>query len=713
MTSFLLLLAAVVLPCAAMDMDMGGGGTPWLDTPVMLHSSREDSCEMTAEQCAYRSGFWRYWYKADYRFARTTVYFILAVIGLFTIGNIVSRVTPQSVRRKGFWRQTQASLRYVGYRAYRVRVFDWYSPSLAYLLVGLAGAVFFFAMTLGPQPYYWPNTKDGSVSYGSSPPIATRTGWMAVGLLPFVVVLAAKANWVTALTGVSHEKLQVFHRWTSYAMFVLALVHTFPFIIYHIWYGDMVKKWKTDMVYWTGVVALIFQTYLTVMSFGPIRNRFYEFFKATHFTAALAFIIFFFFHCDFRLTSWDYFIATATLYLSSLAFARLRAALARGSAHRARLAPLPNAHLAISVRLRPADVARQAVPVDFVWRPGQHVFLRFFSSFSPSSSMSSGLGWWSWLSWSGHPFTICSLPPLSASYGDETMSSSSPPTTRVEVGKTGEKMTMTTTATTATTAMVVPDDFNGDPVLRFVVKPQAAGGVTARLYEMALEGAGGAAEVGVMLDGPYGGVRPGRAAGGGGGAPGSDDRVARSRLAGFDRVLVVVGGSGAGFSMPVVEEALRVSTSSSRTGKGGDDVRKREVSVVLATRDGRTRAWYSAEMRALLERYGVCAGGDGHIAVKVAVHVTGEAEADEEAGVETAAEEKRDDGVVAWRRGRPQLRTVVEEYAAEAKGLAVAVAVCGPAGMLYDVRNAVAEVQKGVLSGKGASEVYLHTEHFS
>lgn len=38
------------------------------------------------------------------------------------------------------------------------------------------------AMTLGPKPYYWPST-----SYGGSPPIATRTGWMAVALLPFVL----------------------------------------------------------------------------------------------------------------------------------------------------------------------------------------------------------------------------------------------------------------------------------------------------------------------------------------------------------------------------------------------------------------------------------------------------------------------------------------------------------------------------------------------
>lgn len=49
-----------------MDMDMGqSSGLPWLDSPVMLHSSRADTCKMTPEQCAYRSGHWRYWYVAD------------------------------------------------------------------------------------------------------------------------------------------------------------------------------------------------------------------------------------------------------------------------------------------------------------------------------------------------------------------------------------------------------------------------------------------------------------------------------------------------------------------------------------------------------------------------------------------------------------------------------------------------------------------------
>jgi ferric-chelate reductase len=76
---------------------------------------------------------------------------------------------------------------------------------------------------------------------------------------------------ISALTGIPHEKLQVFHHWTSYAMFVLALVHTFPFIIYDIGKGEMVKQWKTSVTYWTGVAALISQAYLTLMSLPFIR----------------------------------------------------------------------------------------------------------------------------------------------------------------------------------------------------------------------------------------------------------------------------------------------------------------------------------------------------------------------------------------------------------------------------------------------------------
>lgn len=83
---------------------------------------------------------------------------------------------------------------------------------------------------------------------------------------------ATKTNWITLLTGVSHERLQVFHRWIAYAFFVLALLHTFPFIVYHIRFHDMQMHFEMSLLfYWTGIVALIFQAWLTFASHSAIR----------------------------------------------------------------------------------------------------------------------------------------------------------------------------------------------------------------------------------------------------------------------------------------------------------------------------------------------------------------------------------------------------------------------------------------------------------
>lgn len=64
---------------------------------------------------------------------------------------------------------------------------------------------------------------------------------------------------------------QVFHRWISYACLILAMVHTFPFIIYLIHEGTMVKEWDTQIFYWTGTIALLFQGWLTLASISVLR----------------------------------------------------------------------------------------------------------------------------------------------------------------------------------------------------------------------------------------------------------------------------------------------------------------------------------------------------------------------------------------------------------------------------------------------------------
>jgi hypothetical protein len=96
-------------------------------------------------------------------------------------------------------------------------------PPLSVLFIGFAGVAFSLLYTFVPQPLFWQ-----SIEYGS-PPVAVRSGMMAVALLPWVVAMAMKANIVSVITGIGHERLNVLHRWGAYLMLLLSLIHTIPF----------------------------------------------------------------------------------------------------------------------------------------------------------------------------------------------------------------------------------------------------------------------------------------------------------------------------------------------------------------------------------------------------------------------------------------------------------------------------------------------------
>lgn len=58
---------------------------------------------------------------------------------------------------------------------------------------------------------------------------------MAVALMPWIVGLSMKANIITLITGIGHERLNVLHRWAAYLCLVLSVIHTVPFYITPIW----------------------------------------------------------------------------------------------------------------------------------------------------------------------------------------------------------------------------------------------------------------------------------------------------------------------------------------------------------------------------------------------------------------------------------------------------------------------------------------------
>lgn len=267
----------------------------------------------------------------------------------------------------------------------------------------------------------------------------------------------------------------------------------------------------------------------------------------------------------------------------------------------------------------------------------------------------------------------------------------------------------------------------GRSELVFYIRHQR--GLTQKLYNHALEHAGDS--VPVLIDGPYGGIN-------------------MQRFSDADRLLVIAGGSGAGWVLPFVELFSRQAalatrskplqtdaTSDEKTQKSGDsdkDMSKpgpRSLRVVLATREASSRSWF---LSAIGKIFSSTPPGDGSPSFDVAVHLTGDAgqnagasatvdvEADLGATPSTSSDDQnpklREAGSAAPPEdlhGRPRLPDIINKEGARASEArqSLAVFVCGPEAMLSDVRNAVAKQNLQVLKGSNAADVYLHAEHFS
>ena len=131
-------------------------GAGWLPQPVTLHSSRMSMCDLTPEQCAFKSQWGLNWYEADHQYGLTVIAFLLAFIVLYAFGALGDLAAPKSLRRTGMYRRVQSGVRFLAYRHFRISIFGWYSPSLGVILTGAAGFAFFMSIsepTLADQHY--------------------------------------------------------------------------------------------------------------------------------------------------------------------------------------------------------------------------------------------------------------------------------------------------------------------------------------------------------------------------------------------------------------------------------------------------------------------------------------------------------------------------------------------------------------------------------
>lgn len=261
----------------------------------------------------------------------------------------------------------------------------------------------------------------------------------------------------------------------------------------------------------------------------------------------------------------------------------------------------------------------------------------------------------------------------------------------------------------------------------FYIKPKS--GFTARLARMAASGSANA--IPVLLDGPYGGPPT-------------------SSLTGYEQVLLIAGGSGAGFLLPLLEDLIRCTCHV-------DESIRMKVHLVLAVRKAEEASWFKSAVGDLVHG-DVCTCN-----IDISIYITGDATTSlpiEERKVQgtksplpipkstnpesktteettSKSEEvcgcdvKPDQGAPQNKEsvpstpstesvdtsgiitsyssaGRPNLPEIISRSVSAHKS--VAIMACGPKSMLFDVRNSAAKAQFG--EGK-EKDVYLHTESFS
>ncbi|KAK7523955.1 ferric reductase NAD binding domain-containing protein [Phyllosticta citriasiana] len=404
-----------------MDMDMGCDPSVWLLPVDDVRCIKALECCQAFYAATNESQAAVPW-ASQFRYGHWTVWYWITLLGLLTAWHAYNTIMDRLSSRRtsgtassssatssgttttkvGVVDKARAAGRFCSYRC--LSQHDRYScitlPDAGMFVVLAATIVFLLVIVFAEKPYY-------RLHYGfGSPPLAIRCGLIAFGMLPITVALAGKANFVTLLTGISHERLNVVHQWVGWMLFVVSCVHAFPFLVAS--YRDVggnggYQRVKLEFYRdamgvseYSGTPPFGMLFGLCILSIRQVRERFYEAFYIGHILMSIAFVGMLFWHSGQERDSWTYLWATIAVWLASwcvrLFWSMRSTCNIRGQWFEG--APA-------TVKLLPAHLVRIEVqrPPGFNFKPAQHCFLRFHH-FAPLDH---------------HPFTIASAPTSSLS----------------------------------------------------------------------------------------------------------------------------------------------------------------------------------------------------------------------------------------------------------------------------------------------------------
>lgn len=223
--------------------------------------------------------------------------------------------------------------------------------------------------------------------------VGYRTGFLASCQLPLIVLLAGKNNIIGFLIGASYERLTWLHRWTARMLFLTVTLHM------GYWFADWDRydyikvKLSKDAITQRGFAAWTILLWIVMSSMAPIRRWNYELFVLQHIVTYVGFLVAVYLHLPTEVKVWvwipiglvilDRTLRTLNAFYTNVSVFHPCAKRERFWASKATFEPLDTETTRITIK-KPS----------MIWKPGQHVLLSCHT-IAPLQS---------------HPFTVASLP---------------------------------------------------------------------------------------------------------------------------------------------------------------------------------------------------------------------------------------------------------------------------------------------------------------
>ncbi|KAH0840959.1 Ferric reduct-domain-containing protein [Fonsecaea pedrosoi] len=206
-------------------------------------------------------------------------YIVLAVVAFIAVRRLIS-----------VFKRNWSALLEVLYRSFGYRQMGWTTGWRRYLspppvgeILFLCGYWIFLLLMLWTSVIF----KSQSPIYGIElEVVGNRAAWVSTTQLPLVYCTGCRINPISLLTGISHERLNWFHRWAARTVFVSLIVHWAFF--YREW--DLTNFVQQEieimpMVVW-GFAAWGMFGFMVMTSFGFFRNSYYEIWLLVHVLSA-------------------------------------------------------------------------------------------------------------------------------------------------------------------------------------------------------------------------------------------------------------------------------------------------------------------------------------------------------------------------------------------------------------------------------------------